>query len=248
MSIQEAFSPGSEAPASRPAGLAWRPHLDRCSARGDRSAPGPGVGFVRPARSPECGAVLRVVDHARRLREGERSRESDRPRVHRPPERHDHRGEPDGSTVAVLLVRRHSGDRRAAGDGSAPCARDGVLARIAAHGPIDVLPDCGCAGRTVRRGEDDRRRRRRAAGGLRRSRVAAGTLTGSALREGVGNGGCAGSKIRNPKSVVWQAWTEPARREAFAKSAVQNALFLGKWLLLAFALESLMVAYVPSEL
>ena len=29
---------------------------------------------------------------------------------------------------------------------------------------------------------------------------------------------------------------------------MQNALFLGKWLLLAFVLESLMVAYVPSDL
>jgi uncharacterized membrane protein YraQ (UPF0718 family) len=29
---------------------------------------------------------------------------------------------------------------------------------------------------------------------------------------------------------------------------MQNGLFLGKWLLLAFALESVMVAYVPSDL
>ena len=76
----------------------------------------------------------------------------------------------------------------------------------------------------------------------------AGLLTGPALRDGAGNGGCAGSKIRNPKAVVWRAWQEPERREAFAKSAAQNAMFLGKWLLLAFALESLMVAYVPSDL
>jgi uncharacterized membrane protein YraQ (UPF0718 family) len=75
-----------------------------------------------------------------------------------------------------------------------------------------------------------------------------GTLTGPALRDGVGNGGCAGSKIRNPKAVLWRAWQEPGRREAFAKGATQNALFLGKWLLLAFALESLMVAYVPGDL
>jgi uncharacterized membrane protein YraQ (UPF0718 family) len=73
-------------------------------------------------------------------------------------------------------------------------------------------------------------------------------LTGPALRDGVGNGGCAGSKIRNPNAVVWPAWQEPERRAAFAKSAAQNAMFLGKWLLLAFTLESLMVAYVPSDL
>ncbi|PWB65176.1 MAG: permease [Bradyrhizobiaceae bacterium] len=75
-----------------------------------------------------------------------------------------------------------------------------------------------------------------------------GVLAGPVLREGVGNGGCAGSKIRNPKSVVWRAWQEPARREAFVQSAAQTGMFLGKWLLLAFALESLMVVYVPNDL
>lgn len=75
-----------------------------------------------------------------------------------------------------------------------------------------------------------------------------GFLSGEALRDGVGNGGCAGSKIRNPSAVVWGFWNEPARREAFWNTARQNALFLGKWLLLAFTLESLMVAYVPGDL
>ncbi len=75
-----------------------------------------------------------------------------------------------------------------------------------------------------------------------------GLLTGAPLREGVGNGGCAGSKIRNPKAVVWRYWDEPARREAFWANARQNALFLGKWLTLAFVVESLMLAYVPSDL
>lgn len=75
-----------------------------------------------------------------------------------------------------------------------------------------------------------------------------GALTGSALREGAGNGSCAGSRIRNPKAVVWRYWDEPARRDAFLNSALQNTLFLGKWLLLAFLLESLMIAYVPSDL
>jgi uncharacterized membrane protein YraQ (UPF0718 family) len=76
----------------------------------------------------------------------------------------------------------------------------------------------------------------------------AGILVGPPLRDGVGNGGCAGSKIRNPKDVVWRYWGEPARREAFWANAGQNTLFLGKWLTLAFVLESLMVAYVPNDL
>jgi len=76
----------------------------------------------------------------------------------------------------------------------------------------------------------------------------AGLLTGPALRAGAGNGGCAGSRIRDPKSVVWRAWRETGRRDAFVRSAAQNAMFLGKWLVLAFLLESLMVAYVPGDL
>lgn len=75
-----------------------------------------------------------------------------------------------------------------------------------------------------------------------------GVLAGPPLQDGVGNGGCAGSKIRNPKAVVWRYWQEPARRETFWSGARQNALFLGKWLVLAFVLESLMVAYVPGDL
>jgi uncharacterized membrane protein YraQ (UPF0718 family) len=75
-----------------------------------------------------------------------------------------------------------------------------------------------------------------------------GILVGPSLRDGIGNGGCAGSKIRNPKAVAWRYWQEPARREAFWTSARQNAVFLGKWLVLAFVLESLMVAYVPRDL
>ncbi|MEB3358556.1 MAG: permease [Synechococcales bacterium] len=65
------------------------------------------------------------------------------------------------------------------------------------------------------------------------------------LREGVGNGGCAGSKVRNPKQVVWRFWPDPEKRKKFWTGARKNAIFLGKWLALAFLLESLMLAYVP---
>lgn len=67
------------------------------------------------------------------------------------------------------------------------------------------------------------------------------------LREGVGNGGCAGTKMRTPKKVVWRFWVERARRKAFFDDALSNTAFLGKWLALAFLLESLMLAYVPGE-
>ena len=67
------------------------------------------------------------------------------------------------------------------------------------------------------------------------------------LRPGVGNGGCGGAKVRNPKPVVWAFWGETARRETFGTKALANALFLGKWLAFAFLLESLMLAYVPAD-
>ena len=68
------------------------------------------------------------------------------------------------------------------------------------------------------------------------------------LRPGVGNGGCAGAKVRTPKSTVWAFWTEPTRRAVFGRDSARNALFLGKWLALAFLLESLMLAYIPADL
>lgn len=73
-------------------------------------------------------------------------------------------------------------------------------------------------------------------------------LVNEVLRENVGNGGCAGAKIRNPKAVAWTVWNEPGRREVFLKGMTANALMLGKWLLLAFLLESLMVAWMPDTI
>jgi len=67
------------------------------------------------------------------------------------------------------------------------------------------------------------------------------------LREGVGNGGCGGSKVRKPGKPVWRFWAEPARRESFARNALSTTVFLGKWLALAYLLESLMLAYIPAE-
>ncbi|MEO0867654.1 MAG: permease [Cyanobacteria bacterium J06642_11] len=66
------------------------------------------------------------------------------------------------------------------------------------------------------------------------------------LRAGVGNGGCGGSRVRNPKPVVWKFWPEAERRQKFWKGVRTNAWFLGKWLALAFVLESLMLVYVPN--
>jgi uncharacterized protein len=73
-------------------------------------------------------------------------------------------------------------------------------------------------------------------------------LVGDPLRPGVGNGGCAGAKVRQPKRVVWTFWQERERRIRFAGGAIKAFVFLGKWLIVAFFLESLMLAYVPADL
>jgi uncharacterized membrane protein YraQ (UPF0718 family) len=75
---------------------------------------------------------------------------------------------------------------------------------------------------------------------------ACGHLQGP-LRGGIGNGGCAGASLRAPGEVVWRFWQKDQRRKAFLDGAVSNTFFLGKWLALAFLLESLMLAYVPAE-
>ena len=59
---------------------------------------------------------------------------------------------------------------------------------------------------------------------------------------------CASGTPQNPPPPVWAIWREPARRQDFAAAASGNFIFLGRWLLFAFMLESLMVAYVPDTL
>ena len=65
------------------------------------------------------------------------------------------------------------------------------------------------------------------------------------LREGVGDGGCAGSTVRAPKPIEWRIWREHARTDQFGREARRAGLFLLKWLTLAFILETLMLAYIP---
>lgn len=67
------------------------------------------------------------------------------------------------------------------------------------------------------------------------------------LRDGIGDGGCGGSKVRGPKPVIWAFWQDPTRRAVFASTAWTTTLFLAKWLTLAFVIESLMLAWIPAE-
>ncbi|MBV0911106.1 permease [Anianabacter salinae] len=84
-------------------------------------------------------------------------------------------------------------------------------------------------------------------GGVAVHLLARGGALSDPLRDGIGNGGCGGAKIRAPKPVVWRFWSEPERRAKFGKTALTTTMFLAKWLTLAFILESLMLAWIPAE-
>lgn len=66
------------------------------------------------------------------------------------------------------------------------------------------------------------------------------------LKPGFGGGCGAGADAQVP--LRWAFWREAPRRRVFADEASRVGAFLAKWLLLAFALESLMVAWLPPEL
>jgi len=74
-----------------------------------------------------------------------------------------------------------------------------------------------------------------------------GVATGSCCASSTGGdgGGCGTAALAS--APRWAFWREPARRRLFRDEARDNALFLGKWLAVAFFLESLMLAWVPAE-
>ena len=61
------------------------------------------------------------------------------------------------------------------------------------------------------------------------------------------NGGCGAPNIGDDGAIRWRFWQDSARRTLFWRQSLDTSLFLGKWLALAFALESLMLAYVPAD-
>ncbi|MEO3431475.1 permease [Pelagibius sp. CAU 1746] len=63
-----------------------------------------------------------------------------------------------------------------------------------------------------------------------------------------GAGGCGGCRPQvEAVPLRWAFWHEADRRRAFTGEARSTSLFLAKWLLLAFAIESLMSAWLPAE-
>ncbi|MEO0762092.1 MAG: permease [Pseudomonadota bacterium] len=75
--------------------------------------------------------------------------------------------------------------------------------------------------------------------------LAAGAFT-DPLRPRKGSGcGCGPSPFKG--TPVWRFWLEEPRRVVFRNEGKANALFLVKWLALAYVLEALLVTYVPAE-
>lgn len=60
--------------------------------------------------------------------------------------------------------------------------------------------------------------------------------------------GCCGAPKPGTQAPVWHVWQDPARRQIFGTELRVNALFLIKWLALAYVLEALLVTYVPADL
>lgn len=68
------------------------------------------------------------------------------------------------------------------------------------------------------------------------------------LREKPEVGGCCGVKKPFSGTPVWKFWGDADRRETFKDATLENAVFLLKWLALAYTIEALMIRYIPAEL
>lgn len=68
------------------------------------------------------------------------------------------------------------------------------------------------------------------------------------LREKPAVGGCCGVKQPFSAKPVWSFWTDGARIDTFRSTALENAVFLLKWLTLAYVIEAVMVQYMPADL
>lgn len=67
------------------------------------------------------------------------------------------------------------------------------------------------------------------------------------LRETAQSGGCGCGTNPFTGKPVWAFWTESERVQEYRTTAITNAVFLLKWLTLAYAIEAVMVRYVPAE-
>ena len=68
------------------------------------------------------------------------------------------------------------------------------------------------------------------------------------LREKPAVGGCCGVKAPFSAKPVWKFWADSDRVATFRSAGLENAVFLLKWLTLAYVIEGLMVYYMPADL
>jgi uncharacterized protein len=76
--------------------------------------------------------------------------------------------------------------------------------------------------------------------------IAAGFFANPLRELSAGGCGCGPSPFKG--RPVWRFWREDARTGVFRDELVQNALFLIKWLALAYVLEALLITYVPASM
>jgi len=81
-------------------------------------------------------------------------------------------------------------------------------------------------------------------GGLTAMVLAKSPVFADPLRATPAVGGCCGAR---PLPFEWRFWTEAPRRRILGRAALENLLFLGKWLLLAYLLQALLIRYVPAD-
>ncbi|MDF1726636.1 MAG: permease [Sulfitobacter sp.] len=84
-------------------------------------------------------------------------------------------------------------------------------------------------------------------GGFGTMILARSPLFADPLRERPSVGGCCGVKKPFSGKPVWAFWSDPERRTTFRETALENGLFLLKWLTLAYLIEALMLRWVPAE-
>lgn len=61
--------------------------------------------------------------------------------------------------------------------------------------------------------------------------------------------GCSGSAMGPlTNKVEWRFWGESARHRVFRDTFIENALFLAKWLFLAYLIQALMLRYIPADM
>jgi uncharacterized membrane protein YraQ (UPF0718 family) len=80
--------------------------------------------------------------------------------------------------------------------------------------------------------------------------VAATSCCGSAKAPSMAvdeSANCAPKPASTGSTVVWRFWTDPSRAQRFLTTAASTGWFLTRWLAVAYALESLMVAWLPVD-